>query len=99
MIFFLQPRFQVKTTSRLCKARQSSQSCLWIQKSEVHGCPQKEIYAIIRKKYCSIDVIYFSSGICKKRHKYFPETVPRKRQILRQVGIGVFVNTENEVTK
>ena len=97
MIFFLQPRFQVKTASRLCKARQSSQSCLWIQKSEVHGYPQKEIYAIIRKKYCSIDFIYFSSSICKKRLKYFPETVPRKRQISRQVGIGVFVNTENEV--
>ena len=99
MIFFLQPRFQVKTASRLCKARQSSPSCLWIQKSEVHRCPQKEIFAVVRKKYCSIVVIYFSSGICKKRHKYFPETVPRKRQILRQVGIGVFVNTKNEVTK
>ena len=34
-----------------------------------------------------------------KRHNYFPETVPRKRQISRQVGIGVFVNTEDEVTK
>lgn len=42
-------RFHVKTASRLCKARQSSQSCLWIQKSEVHGYPQKEIYAVIRK--------------------------------------------------
>ena len=60
MIFFLQPRFQVKTASRLCKARQSSQSCLWIQKSEVHGYPQKEVYAknIVRLMSSTFQVVF-----------------------------------------
>ena len=60
MIFFLQPRFQVKTASRLCKARQSSQSCLWIQKSEVHGYSQKEIYAknIVRLMSSTFQVVF-----------------------------------------
>ena len=33
------------------------------------------------------------------RRPYFPETVPKKRQISRQVGIGVFVDTKNELKK
>ena len=31
-------------------------------------------------KYCSMDVIYFSSSISNKKNCLYPETVPKRRQ-------------------